>query len=137
MEQIRLIFLDTSIWLEYLANTEKSDMCKEIIHSKARIVISTAALMELRYHGIKKFGLEKTAEIMTLIESSDILIVPLAKEIARYSADIRLKYYNREKKAISFIDAVNLATAILTNCDKFFSTDKDFEGVDEIKVEII
>lgn len=73
-----------------------------------------------------------------MIESNEsILIVPLTKEIAKTAADLRLKYYDKKIRDMSFIDAINLATGIFTGCDKFYTGDKDFDGITEIEVNNI
>ncbi|KHO48214.1 MAG: hypothetical protein QT00_C0001G0228 [archaeon GW2011_AR5] len=130
-----MIFIDTWIWIEFLAKGAKTEEAKSVIESQARKAISTAVLAELRYHSIKKFGMEETESIMYLIESNEsILVVPLTKEIAKTAADIRLKYYDKKVRDMSFIDAINLATGIFTNCSKFYTGDKDFDGVTEIEI---
>src|SRR3989344_6300504 len=133
-----MIFLDSWVFLEYLGKAEKSDKCKELILGQEEKVISTIVIVELRYHGIKKFGLENTENIISLIEDEDsIITIPITKEIANMAADLRLKYYNEKKRPISFSDTLNLATAILTGCKKLYSGDPDFDGIDEIKTGII
>ena len=131
-----MIFLDSWVWLEYLGKSEKSDKCKELILGQEEKVISTIVIVELRYHGIKKFGLENTENIISLIEESNFLIVPISIDIAKIAADLRLKYYS-SAKPLSFADTLNLATSILTGCKKFYSGDSDFKDIEEIETVII
>lgn len=137
MEQIPVIFLDTSIFLGFFLKDEEWREYKKILQSKSHKVINTIVLMEIKYNGIKKFGLDKTREILFSIESDEsVTIVPIVKEIAEYAADLRIKYYDK-KRQISFADTINLATAILTRCEIFYSSDKDFEKIEEIRTEIV
>lgn len=133
-----MIFIDTWLWMELLGNSAETEEAQDIIQSTEKKVISTAVLTELRYHCTKKFNVENTESITHLIESNDnILIVHLTNEIAKLAADLRLKYYDKKTKDLSFIDVINLATAILTGCNKFYTGDKDFDDINEIKVENI
>jgi len=132
-----MIFLDSWIWLEYLGKTSKSEECKKFIYSSDTKIMNTLVLLELKYHGIKKFDLDNIKQILNLIEDEHtIKIMPITKDIAYLAADLRLKYYN-PKRQISFIDTVNLATAILFGCKKFYTGDPDFKDIEEIEVEII
>lgn len=128
-----MIFIDTWVWLEFLGKS--SDTSNAVI-LKPEKIISTATLLELKYHSIKKFGPENTEKIVYLVEN-DSTVLPLTSEIAKLAADLRLKYYDKKEKALSFIDCINLATAIVTGCDVFYTGDPDFRGIGEIKIEII
>lgn len=133
-----MIFLDTWIWMEFLGKTVETEKAQGVIQSIGKKIISTAVLTELRYHCTKNFGAENTESIIHLIESDEnILIVPLTKEIAKLASDLRLKYYDKKTRDLSFIDVINLATAILTGCNKFYTGDKGFEGISEIRIENI
>ncbi len=132
-----MIFIDSWVWLEYLGNMPKSEECRKIIQSSETKIINTAVLLELKYHGTKKFGSDNTSQALNLIENEDsIEIIQITKDIAYLAADLRLKYYTNEKQ-ISFIDTINLATAIISGCKIFYTGDKDFLGIKEIEVKII
>ena len=94
--------------------------------------------MEIRYRGVKKFGLKKTKEILRKIKSSKkVIIVDVTKEIAELGADLRVKYYDKRKKPVSYADMINLATALISKCKTFYSGNPDFKGIEEIKTVIV
>jgi len=133
-----MIFIDTWVWMEFLGKTKETKKAQDIIEITERKAISTSVIAELRYHSIKNFGLEKTESITQLIESNEsIAIIPLTREIAKMTADLRLKYYNKKRRDLSFVDCINLATAILSGCGKFYTGDPDFDGIDEIEIKNI
>ncbi|MBI4980433.1 PIN domain-containing protein [Candidatus Woesearchaeota archaeon] len=128
MEQSRMIFLDSWIWLEVFSKSGKWEKCKDIILSKTKKVISTIVIMEVKYRGMKKFGLKKTAEILYYIESDEnIKIIPITTEIARAAADLRYKYHTKNRE-VSYGDMINLATALVTGCEVLYSGDDDFKA---------
>lgn len=140
MGQIPMIFLDSWIFLEYFLQDQKAAIAVKIIASIENAnkgVTSAAAILEVKYRIAKKFGLEKAEDtIVTLEEIHNFSILPVTIDIAKLAANLRVKYYSSAKQ-LSFIDAINLATAILTSCDKFFTGDKDFIGVNEINAVVI
>ena len=102
-----MIFLDSWVFLEYLGKAEKSDKCKELILGQEEKVISTIVIVELRYHGIKKFGLENTENIISLIEDEDRLegdpeLISVAKK-----ALISIRFVMEA----TYPNATNIATA--------------------------
>jgi predicted nucleic acid-binding protein len=132
-----MIFLDSWIWLELYSKTEKWEKCKEIVLSSTEKCISTMVIIEVKYKGTKKFGLEMTEKIISNFENNEnIKIIPVTNEIAKLAADLRLKYYSKTKN-ISYGDCINLATALLTNCKKLYSGDPDFKDIDEIKTIVV
>jgi len=133
-----MIGLDSWIFLEFFSMTDKWLKCKKILESKEKKVISPIVLMEIKFKGTKKFGEKKTSEILRKIkESKSIVIFNLNKTIAELAADLRLKYYDKKAKPVSYADMINLATSIMTKCKIFYSGDPDFEGIKEIKTVII
>ena len=133
-----MIFLDSWIWIEFYSESEKWKKCEALILSKERKCISTIILTEAKYKLTKKLGLEIAEKIMHYIEENEnIEIIPVTKEIAKLAADLRLKYYKRSDKDLSYADVINLATAILSNCKALYSGDSDFKDVEEIKTVIV
>lgn len=133
-----MIYTDSWIFLEFFSQSEKWVECEAIIKNSEKKVLSTIALMEIKYRAIKKFGARKAKEVIHKIKGSEnIIIVDVTKEIAELAADLRVKYYDKENKPVSYADMANLATAIVTRCDKFYSGDPDFKDVEEIKTVIL
>jgi len=135
-----MIFLDSWIFLEYFLRGEKANLAEKVIDNvirKDRAVTSATALLEVKYRIAKKFGLERAEEAAVTIQNiSNLSILPVTVDIAKLAATLRMKYYTPENQ-LSFIDTIHLATAVLTNCNRFLTGDKDFIAAEEIKVEII
>ncbi|MBS3099279.1 PIN domain-containing protein [Candidatus Pacearchaeota archaeon] len=135
-----MIFLDSWIWIEYFSDGEKLKESTEILEDitiEQGGVISTMVLTEVKYRIAKKFDVTKADWVITLIENfSNIKIIPVTKEIAKLSANLRLKYCNKTRN-ISYGGCINLATALLTSCKTFYSGDPDFKGIEEIKTVIV
>lgn len=129
-----MIFLDSWVWIEYFSENASKKVI-DVVESNGIKIISTAAILEIKYRLSKLLGVEKAASILYLIESlENVKILPLTNDIAHLAADLRLKYYDHKSRDLSFIDTVNLATSIITGCGKFYTGDKDFHGINEIEV---
>ncbi len=133
-----MIYIDSWIFLEFLSKDKKWVECGKVIKNPIKKVISTVVLMEIRYHGIKKFGLRKTKELLHKIKSSKrVIIIDVTKEITELAADLRVKYYDKQRRPVSYADMINLATAMITKCKTFYSGDPDFRDIEKIKTVII
>lgn len=138
MEQSRVIGLDSWIFLEYFVEGLKFKSCKQLVLSKDTKVMSAAALMEIRYRGTKIAGRTKARRFLHDIKiDPSVTIVDVDSKIAERAAGLRLKYYNKDERELSYADCIHIATAINSKCDKFYSGDPDFKGIKEISVEII
>jgi predicted nucleic acid-binding protein len=133
-----MIYIDSWVFLEFFSQSPKWVKCGKVIRSREKKAVSTIVLMEIKYRGIKKFGIRKTREILHKIKSSEsICIFDVTKEIAELAADLRIKYYDKENKPVSYADMINLATAIMTRCKILYSGDPDFTDIKEIKTVIV
>lgn len=133
-----MIFIDSWAFLEFFSQSEKWLECNKIIQNQGKKIISTIVLMEIKYRGIKKFGVRKAKEILHEIKTNEsIAIIDVTKEIVELAADLRIKYYDKEHKPVSYADMINLATAVMTKCETFYSGDPDFKDIEEIKTMII
>lgn len=133
-----MIALDSWIFLEYFTLGSKFDRCKKLLLRKSKKIISVVTLMEIIYKGTKIAGSKRAREfIQDILSSPSIIIVDVNKKIAERSAELRLKYYRKGKREVSYADMINLATALMTRCDKFYSGDPDFKNIQEIKTVIL
>lgn len=135
-----MIFIDSWVWIEYFSEDERWKRAEEVLKELegGRGIISSLVLAEVRYRILQKFGVEKADRVIHAIESFDTLqVVPVTAEAAKYGADLRDKYYQRGDKELSYADAIHLAIAIMTGCNKLYSGDPDFEGIEEMETEII
>lgn len=133
-----MIGLDSWVFLEYYSLGSKREKCEKLIFGKGKKIVSTIVLMETIYKATKKLGKIKTKEIVrNIIGSTSITLVGVDRDIAERAANLRLKYYEKDKRELSYADCIHLATAILSKCKKFYSGDADFKGVKEIPIKII
>ncbi|PSG99107.1 MAG: VapC toxin family PIN domain ribonuclease [Nanohaloarchaea archaeon SW_7_43_1] len=135
-----MIFLDSWIWLEFFQEDEKSAETEKIIESVEdnSAIISATVLMEVRYQIQRKYGRRKADRLTSLIRSFDNLeIMPVTEEVAVYAADLRNKYYERQKNAISYADSIHIAITEMTGCNKLYTGDPDFSDIEEVETEII
>ncbi|MBI4162324.1 MAG: PIN domain-containing protein [Candidatus Aenigmarchaeota archaeon] len=133
-----MIFIDSWVWIEFFQE-ETSKPVKAVLQRAVTdsVVISTIVLMEVKYSILKKYGKEMADSVINTIEIfPNIKVLPVTSDVARTAADIRKKYYNK-KRQLSYADAINIATAMLSGCNKLYSGDRDFEKIDELKTEII
>ena len=134
-----MIFLDSWIWIKYFSQGSTSKKAESVIRilSIEGGITSTVSILEVKYRIAKQFGITQANEVVAAIESIEKLhILPVDNAVAHYAADIRLKYYNK-KKALSFIDCINLSMAILARCTLLYTGDADFKDIEEIKTVIV
>jgi predicted nucleic acid-binding protein len=135
-----MIFLDSWIWMKFFSQEKGWKKAEEVLKELEQTtgIISTAVLMEVRYRIRRRFGWEKADRITNIMESFERLdVIPLASEVASFAADLRDKYHGKNGRQFSFGDAIHLATAVMTGCEKLYSGDSDFAKVDEIETVII
>ncbi|MBI2971396.1 MAG: PIN domain-containing protein [Candidatus Aenigmarchaeota archaeon] len=99
--------------------------------------VSATALAEVFFHIARRRDEESASKAMTFIKSIENLkIVDAGEKTSILAGALRAKYYKSRQREISFLDCIHLATGIVTNCKKFISGDRDFEGIEEIHVEV-
>jgi predicted nucleic acid-binding protein len=136
-----MIFIDTWVFVEFFSEGEKFKRVEKIINkikSGKKTVTSTMVLTELKYIIAKRYGIRKSDEVIhQILTLPNIKILPVSMDVALLAASLRIKYYHKEKRPLSYGDVINLATALIANCKVFYSGDPDFKGIEEIKTIII
>jgi len=136
-----MIFIDSWVLIGFFSEGIEFEKAKNIIGKIVKgekAVISAMVLAELKYRIAKKYSIGRSNEAIFKIQSlPNVEILPVSTEVAILAADLRIKYYDKEKRPLSFADVINLATAIMTKCDKFYSGDPDFKNVEEIETAIL
>lgn len=132
-------YLDTWVWIEYGLDGPHVSIAEDIIDVAldAGAVTSTITLLEVAYilaRDIDRSGADFVTSAIEDFES--IHVVPVTSEIARYAGELRSRYYDRQDRQLSYADAIHLATAVLTDCDRLQTGDTDFEGVTEIEARV-
>lgn len=134
-----IIFIDSWVWIEYFSEDERWREAEKVLQKveKEKGLVSSLVLAAVRYRILRKFDAEKADRVLNTIESFENLqVMPVSAEVAKYGADLRNKYYQR-KKELSYADAIHLATAVMAQCEKLYSSDSDFLDIDEINTKVI
>ena len=135
-----MIFPDSWIWLEFFQEDEKAGKAEQVLEKieKEGAVISPTVLMEVRYRVANKYSSRKADRVTSHITSFDELkVMPVNEEVALYAADLRQRYYSRNERQLSYADAIHIATAAMTDCEKLYTGDPDFKEIEEVETEII
>lgn len=136
-----MIFLDSWIWIEYFSEGKKLKESEALIKNISKnegCVINPLVIAEVKYKIAKNFDIIKANKVIYIIENlPNLHILPITIEIAKLAVDLRLKYYHRKNKDLSYVDVMNLATAILSNCKTLYSGDPDFKDIEEIKTVVV
>jgi len=99
-------------------------------------VISSALCCEITFLLSRKIGEQAAYETLIFLDGLPHLeIVSVTQEIAILAGRLRNKYYSKTRE-ISYLDCIHLATAITSRAKRFITADHDFEGVEELPVEI-
>ncbi|HET7323756.1 MAG TPA: PIN domain-containing protein [Halococcus sp.] len=140
MEQRRVIFVDSWVWIEFFAEDERWRDAESVLERipEEGAVIAPTVLMEVRYRIGQKFDAERADRVVETIQRFEELeVVPVTTEAALTAARLREKYYQRGERELSYADAIHLAIAVMTGCETLYSGDSDFDELDEIEAEII
>lgn len=89
---------------------------------------STITITEYFVVPYRKQELSCISSFQRLVETLDIEITEIDQEIAKKAARIRAEYKN-----FKAMDALQLATAVVSGCDLFLTNDKQLKQYTEIK----
>ncbi|MDI6807153.1 MAG: PIN domain-containing protein [Candidatus Aenigmarchaeota archaeon] len=137
-----MIFIDTWLWLEFFLEGKKFKKVRKLLekikNGKEKGMITPLVLAEIKFNIEKKVGIEDAEEVIFSIENfPNLRIASVTPETAKLGANLRSKYYEKPRKALSYADTINLATAIIERCETLYTGDEEFEGIEEIKIKII
>ena|SRR3989338_5249270 len=135
-----MLCLDSYVLMDILSDKAdralKGQKYLEEVKRKGCMLPSTV-LAEVFFHVARRNTPDNASKAITFIKSIENLhIVDINQDISIMAGSLRAKYYHHEKRAISYLDCIHLATAIMNNCKKFVTGDKDFKGIEEIEIEV-
>ena len=135
-----MIFLDSWVWLEaFFQGTHGADAAALVrdIDDEGGVIAPTV-LLEVNYRARREAGVERAQRLTEMIQRIEhLLIEPLTADVALHAADIRDDYYQRRSLELSYADAIHIATAVATECDRLYSGDPDFKNVSEVQTVVI
>jgi len=140
VEHVRVIFVDSWVWIEFFAEDDRWRDAEAVLERipEDGAVLAPTVLMEVWYRIQEKTDIERADRVVETIQRFEGLeIVPVTTEAALTAARLREKYYQRGERELSYADAIDLAIAVMTGCETLYSGDPDFEGLDEIETEIV
>lgn len=132
------IFIDTAPFIYLVENNPiyYSRVYNFIIEefSEKKSFLSTSTITLAEFYVRPK--LLNDTKIITVFKDTlrelNISIFDLTKEIAEQSAELRAKY-----GFLKSFDSIQLATALHFNCSVFFSNDKVFKKINDIKTILV
>jgi predicted nucleic acid-binding protein len=74
---------------------------------------------------------ELAASFMQCLTSGETDFVPISAEIGDLAARLRVKYN------FKLMDALQIATAVVSNCEAFFTNDVQLKRVTELRVLVV
>lgn len=132
MTEFRRVFVDTSPIIYYLENSSLYldamlgffQMC---IEKDIQIVTSVITVEEYLVFPYANNQMELADNFKRFIEHLNIQVVDIDSNIAEQAAKIRGKY-----KAFKAMDALQIAVAVVSGCDMFFTNDKQLRQEKEL-----
>ena len=118
-----MILLDSSIWLEYLADGPLKDKIEDYFNNRGEIITPTIVLYEV-YKKLRQVVNEDEA-LMAVGQIKDTKVISLTEKIALTAADFSIEH------SLAMADAVIYATAFEHGC-KVVTSDAHFEKLENV-----
>lgn len=135
-----MIFIDSWVWLELALEGNLRQKAMDVVQQMQDEggVIATTVLMEVGYRLRRENGTKQANRVLAAIQRFDQLSVePVTTAIALNAIEIRDTYYQRRSLELSYADAIHIATAVATGCDRLYSGDPDFKPVNEVQTVVV
>ena len=135
-----MIFIDSWVWLELALEGTLRRKAMDVVQRMQDEggVVATTVLMEVGYRLRRKKGTKQANRVLAAIQRFDQLSVePVTTAIALDAIEIRDTYYQRRSLELSYADAIHIATAVATGCDRLYSGDPDFKTVSEVQTVVV
>lgn len=131
MTDSRKIFLDTSPIVYYLEYNELYYSKMKMFWKKYEdcdYITSAVTVTEYLTYPYQKNNIKQINSFFAFVDGMEIVIKNIDKIIAEKAAQIRAEY-----KYFKAMDALQIATAIVNDCDMFLTNDKQLKQFTEIK----
>ncbi|MXW00735.1 MAG: type II toxin-antitoxin system VapC family toxin [Holophagales bacterium] len=116
--------VDSSGWLEYLADSERADLFEEPILDTSALLVPTICLYEVFRITCRQRSEAEAREAIATMQQGQV--VSLSPELALHAAQLSLKH------SLPMADALILATAYSGEA-KLWTQDVDFEGLPGVR----
>lgn len=132
MTEFKRVFVDTAPIIYYLENHPQYKdsiikfftMCME---KNIQVITSTITIEEYLVFPYSSGKMELTDNFKRFLEYMHVEVVDINSTIAEQGAKIRGQYKN-----FKAMDALQIATAIISGCDMFFTNDKQLRQEKEL-----
>jgi predicted nucleic acid-binding protein len=109
--------VDTSVWVEWLADTPLGERLAKEIPDREQCVVPTIVQLELAKWMARTIGEDETDQVIAY--SQKCIVVPLDTRIALRAADLHRQYKLATADAIVYATALEQG-AVLITCDAEF-----------------
>ncbi len=132
MTEFKRVFVDTAPIIYYLENSYLyMDSIKKFftkcVNENIQLVTSAITIEEYLVFPYSSGKMELADNFKKFIEYMNIEVVNINPKIAEQGANIRGQYKN-----FKAMDALQIATAIISECDMFFTNDKQLRQEKEL-----
>ena len=132
MTEFKRVFIDTAPIIYYLENSllYKDNIKKffaKCIENNVQIVTSAITVEEYLVFPYTSGQMELVDNFKEFIEFMNVDIIQIDNKIAEQGAKIRSRYKN-----FKAMDALQIAAAIVSECDMFFTNDKQLRQETEL-----
>ena len=133
MTEYNKVFLDTTPIIYFLDGdvnfgNKVESILSEILENEIEMLTSTITCMEYLTYPYKAGNTEKVDVFFDFIVDCNIPLYAVDEEVAKEAARSRAEY-----TAFKAMDALQLATACITECDLFLTNDKQLRQFGEIR----
>lgn len=132
MTEFKCVFVDTAPIIYYLENSalymdSVKKFFEKCVKENIQVVTSAVTIEEYLVFPYSSGKMEFADNFKRFIEYMNITVVDIDSNIAEQGAKIRGKYKN-----FKAMDALQIATAIVSGCDMFFTNDKQLRQEKEL-----
>ena len=132
MIEFKRVFIDTAPIIYYLENSSLyldtiKNFFAKCIEESIQIVTSTITIEEYLVYPYSSGRIEFADNFKKFIEYMNIEVVDINSVIAEQGAKIRGQYKN-----FKAMDALQIAAAVVSGCDMFFTNDKQLRQEKEL-----
>ena len=131
------VFIDTAPFIYMLEDNERYSakvrtLVNEYYERNTSLFTSPLTYTEYCVVPYRSGDLQKIADFEAFVSDADISLIPLTTQIAKYAAHIRSQY-----TGLKSMDALQLSSAIVSDCDVFLTNDKQLRQVEKIQVLLV
>ena len=132
MTEFKRVFVDTAPIIYYLENSalymdSVKKFFEKCVKENIQVVTSAITIEEYLVFPYSSGKIEFADNFKRFIEYMNIMVVDVDPNIAEQGAKIRGKYKN-----FKAMDALQIAAAIVSGCDMFFTNDKQLRQEKEL-----